>query len=251
MSRYIAILIDGDNENTLGGACSRDVWNITKKIISDINIDKKDIHTFFHNMANDRYIEKLLQLGVHNISQNSLCNIKKCFDEIITISKSEKIVVFFHYSGHGYQIQDDNGDEIDGCDEIFLGHTMRDDYIWDNLISRLPKTAHIFALMDACHSGSGTDMPYVWRNGHWVINKKKNINAECSGFSISACNDSQCASQDIGETTGFSGSLTAGVCDTCDFKELIHNPLQTYIALIPRLQKLNQNTELYSVKCPV
>lgn len=248
MQRYIAILIDGDNENTLGGACSRDVWNITKKILTDINIDKKDIYTFFHDVGNDRYIGKISQLGISNIMQNSLSNIKKCFDEVIKISKSEKIIVFFHYSGHGYQVPDDNGDETDGYDEIFLGHTMRDDYIWDNLISQLPNTAHIFALMDACHSGSGTDMPYVWRNGAWVLNKKKNIIAECSGFSISACNDAQCASQDIGETTGFSGSLTAGVCDTCNFEELIHHPLRTYITLIPRLQKLNQNAELYCVK---
>lgn len=34
-SKFIAILIDGDIENSLGGACSRDIWNISKKLLND------------------------------------------------------------------------------------------------------------------------------------------------------------------------------------------------------------------------
>lgn len=240
MVKYIAILIEGDNENSLGGACARDVWNISKKIINELPIGFNDIHLFFHDL-NDKIISRIKQLGINNIKNNSLQNIKDCFDKII--SMKEKIILIFHYSGHGYQTRDTDGDEIDGQDEVFLGHQMTDDYIWNNLISKLPETTHIFASIDACHSGSGMDFPYLWKDGKWNLVGKKF--AKCSGFSISACNDSQLASQDVGETTGFSGSLTAGICDSGNYSKFIDNPFILYDQLVQRLKKLNQNVELY------
>lgn len=248
MIRHFAILIDGDNENTLGYACSRDILNISKKLIQDVSIDKKDIFTFFHNMQRDVYVKQLSKIGITNFYENSLDNIKKCFDYVVSMSQHEHVIIFLHYSGHGYQIRDNDGDEIDGCDEIFLGHTMKDDYIWENLITRLSKETHIFLSIDACHAGSGADLPYVWKNNEWKLSKNKNIIAQCSGYSISACNDSQCSQQDVGETTGFSGSLTAGLCDSCHFNELIHNPIKYFNELSKRLGKLNQTVELYSIQ---
>jgi hypothetical protein len=246
--KYFAILIDGDVENSLGGACSRDVWNIAQKIIKDVPIDTSNIYTFFHNSANDRYAKKISEMKITKISESNLENIKKCFNEIVGISHKEKTVVFYHYSGHGYQIPDLDGDEIDGSDEAFLGRQMTDDFIWDNLVSKLSSSSYIFALLDACHSGSGMDMPYLWKNQNWILAKKKKIDADCSGFSMSACNDTQCSSQDVGETTGFSGSLIAAVCDHCNLLELINNPLKYYDIVSSQLKKLNQNVEIYSVK---
>ena len=248
MAKYLAILIDGDIENSLGGACSRDVWNISKKLINDVRIEPNNVYAFFHDLKNDYYAQKVLQMGISNISESKLDNIKKCFDEIVRIAHQDNTIIFFHYSGHGYQTSDPEGDEIDGMDEIFLGHTMKDDFIWDNLVSKLPETSYIFALLDACHSGSGMDMPYVWKNNGWSLAKRTNIEAKCCGYSISACNDSQCSSQDVGETTGFSGSLIAAVCDECHLLELIHDPQKYYINICNRLRKLNQTCELYSVK---
>lgn len=248
MSKYIAILIEGDNENSLGGACSRDIWHITNKLINDLNVERNNIFTFFHSLGSDKYVEKLTSMGIMNITYNSLENIRKCYDFVVEQSKLSHVIVFFHYSGHGYQVMDHNGDEIDGMDEIFVGHQMTDDYVWEHLVSKLSESTHIFALVDACHAGSGMDMPYLWRNGKWVLHKKKNVDAKCHGFSLSACNDVQCASQDIGETTGFSGSLTAGVCDSGRLSEFIYDPIKLYNILIPRLQKLHQTVELYCVK---
>lgn len=247
MTKYIAILIDGDNECSLGGGCSRDLWNITRKLVAELPIDKNNIYTFFHNRNNDIYAARIFQMGISNISDNILTNIKLCFDKVIEQSKVEEVVIFFHYSGHGYQVPDDNGDEINGMDDIFLGHTMRDDFIWDNLVTNLSESSYIIGFMDACHSGTGMDLPYEWQNNKWVLTKKKNITAKCSGYSLSACSDSQCASQDIGETTGFAGSLTAGICDSCKLSEIIHNPLIIYNRLIPRLQMLGQTVILESV----
>ncbi len=82
-------------------------------------------------------------------------------------------VVAFHYSGHGHQLTDDNGDELDGYDEVLVpfgatgsyeegydgGTHLRDDTIND-MISRLRlklgKEGHLFVSIDACFSGSAT-----------------------------------------------------------------------------------------------
>ena len=250
--RFVSIIIDGDLENSLGGACSRDVWNISQKFINDLHPNLNDMFLFFHNLSRERYVSKLNQIGINNIFESNLQNISKCFETVLNIAnsekeKKEKIIILYHYSGHGYQIHDSEGDEINGMDDIFLGHSMKDDFIWDNLISKLPENAHIFSLIDACHSGSGVDMPYIWSKNSWTLHKLKNISAQCSGFSLSACNDSECASQDVGETTGFSGSLTAGICDCCNFNDIFFNPFPIYNILLQRLKKLNQTVELYSV----
>lgn len=248
MTTYLAIIIEGDNENTLGGACSRDVWHITNKLLRDIPIKMTDIHIFFRSYITDIYAHKLMQMGIKNIQTNLIDNIKRCFDECVEKSKQGETVIFYHYSGHGYQILDKEDDEVDGYDEIFLGRTMKDDFIWDNFVKRLSNKTRLISFVDACHSGSGMDMPYKWQNDKFVLSKKKCIEAECEGISFSACNDSQCASQDIGETTGFSGSLTAGICDLCNLMEMIKDPLKCYDILVTRLQKLNQNVEMYSVQ---
>lgn len=266
MSIY-AILIEGDNENTLGGACSRDIWNIAKKIKNETQIKKENFYLFFYDMLHNpfvvKYVEKITQLGIENIYENSIENILSCFQKIVDIShnsvaqevRTSGITIYFHYSGHGYQIKDADGDEIDGYDELFLGRKLTDDMIWKNFVSLLSKETKLFALIDACHSGSGIDLPYVWlsnkkelNSNNWVLHKKKYLDVKCIGYSISACQDNQSSMQDIGKTTGFSGSLTAGFCDESNFQEFFENPVGVYNKLYSRLKKLNQNVQLYCTK---
>jgi len=82
-------------------------------------------------------------------------------------------IVVVHYSGHGQQISDDNGDEIDRLDETLVcwdapayyrnGYTgdkhLRDDEFGE-LISALRmkvgSNGQILVFMDSCHSGTGT-----------------------------------------------------------------------------------------------
>lgn len=83
-------------------------------------------------------------------------------------------IVFFHFSGHGQQILDDDGDEVDGYDEalipydagmhyrpgIYQGeHHLRDDLIGkmlDSLRQKLGPTGSLMVSLDACHSGTAT-----------------------------------------------------------------------------------------------
>lgn len=243
---YIAILIDGDLETTLGGCCARDVFNMVLKLLKDTNINKNYIFTLFSNLSSP-YANKIAQLGVNNITYSNLPSIKQVFNKVIDIANStdQNIKLIFHYSGHGYQMRDSNGDEVDSMDEVFLNHTMTDDYIWENLVLKLPSNVRLFGIIDACHSGSGMDLPLLWQDGTWVSAKLKNEPMKCTAYTISACNDSQCSSQDIGQTTGFAGSLIGAFCDLGNVKDFTENPIPLYFMIRHRLKNLGQTVCLY------
>jgi metacaspase-1 len=83
-------------------------------------------------------------------------------------------VVVFHYSGHGHRITDDNGDELDGYDEVLVPYGapadlhattyhgerhIRDDELGARLAVLRRKVAPggaVLVTIDACFSGSAT-----------------------------------------------------------------------------------------------
>lgn len=76
--------------------------------------------------------------------------------------------LFFHYSGHGGQTQDLDGDEEDGNDETIypvdflqVGHIV-DDQLHSIMVSPLPPGARLTCIFDSCHSGSALDLPYLY-----------------------------------------------------------------------------------------
>ncbi|KAI0998096.1 Metacaspase-1B [Podosphaera aphanis] len=76
--------------------------------------------------------------------------------------------LFFHFSGHGGQTKDLDGDEDDGYDEVIYpvdfknaGHIV-DDEIHNILVRPLPAGARLTAIFDSCHSGSCLDLPYIY-----------------------------------------------------------------------------------------
>ncbi len=71
--------------------------------------------------------------------------------------------LLFHFSGHGSQIRDRDGDELkDQLDEILCPYDMDWDgvYIVDDelkaIFAGLPKDVKLDVLLDCCHSGTGT-----------------------------------------------------------------------------------------------
>lgn len=70
--------------------------------------------------------------------------------------------VYFHYSGHGSQVEDLNGDEEDGLDETLVPQDGRsgdvrditDDEL-DAVFARL-RAKNAFIVLDSCHSGTAT-----------------------------------------------------------------------------------------------
>lgn len=74
----------------------------------------------------------------------------------------------FHFSGHGGQEKDQNGDEDDGFDECIYpvdfqqAGSIIDDVLHDILVKSLPPGCRLTALFDSCHSGTALDLPYVY-----------------------------------------------------------------------------------------
>ncbi len=69
----------------------------------------------------------------------------------------------FYYSGHGSQVVDLDGDEIDKKDEILCPHDMdfmKKIYVADDdlrkIFSKLSSGVNLEVLLDSCHSGTGT-----------------------------------------------------------------------------------------------
>lgn len=78
---------------------------------------------------------------------------------------SEGDVLFFHYSGHGAQVKDKTGMEVDGMNETILPSDYKrrqitDDELWGNIVYPLPSGVRLTSIMDCCHSGTGLDLPY-------------------------------------------------------------------------------------------
>jgi hypothetical protein len=82
--------------------------------------------------------------------------------------------VYFHFSGHGQQVADDNGDELDGFDEAIVPvnshmtyqpgmyegqNLIRDDelgQLFNEIRAQAGPQGSLLAVLDACHSGTGT-----------------------------------------------------------------------------------------------
>lgn len=70
-------------------------------------------------------------------------------------------VLVFHYSGHGSQMVDTDGDELDGRDETICPHDfatagMIKDDDFRSLFAGLPAGVNLDVVLDSCHSGTGT-----------------------------------------------------------------------------------------------
>src|SRR5688572_1567714 len=100
-------------------------------------------------------------------------NILNALDELYNKANIGDIVIF-HFSGHGQQIQDDNGDETDGYDEALIPYDakgmynnvsykgenhLRDDELGAKLSkirSKIGSKGSLVVIVDACHSGTAT-----------------------------------------------------------------------------------------------
>ncbi|KAK0109956.1 Ca(2+)-dependent cysteine protease [Cadophora gregata] len=76
--------------------------------------------------------------------------------------------LFFHYSGHGGQTKDLDGDEEDGYDEVIypvdfrqVGHIV-DDEMHRIMVTPLHPGVRLTAIFDSCHSGTALDLPYIY-----------------------------------------------------------------------------------------
>jgi major membrane immunogen (membrane-anchored lipoprotein) len=132
--------------------------------VNDIELIKDALHVQKFSIKNIATLQD---------KQATKKGIVKAIEQLIL--KSEKgDIVFVHFSGHGQQIQDDNGDEIDGYDECLIPYDafkkynaqgykgenhIRDDefgFLMNKLRNKIGITGDLLIVLDACHSGSAT-----------------------------------------------------------------------------------------------
>ncbi|KAH3666181.1 hypothetical protein OGAPHI_004370 [Ogataea philodendri] len=94
--------------------------------------------------------------------------------------------LFFHYSGHGGQEEDQDGDEEDGFDDCIYpvdfqqSGSLIDDVMHDIMVRPLPAGCRLTCIFDSCHSGTVLDLPFCYRAQDGGI-KEYNIWKESSG----------------------------------------------------------------------
>lgn len=81
----------------------------------------------------------------------------------------------FHFSGHGSQQRNYTGDEVDGYDETLCPLDFEtqgmivDDEINAAIVRPLPHGVKLHAIIDACHSGTVLDLPFLCRMNRSVV----------------------------------------------------------------------------------
>jgi len=114
-------------------------------------------------------------------------NIYRAMDWITRVSEPGD-TVWFHYSGHGGRLEDDNGDEEDGYDEtlcpIDYAHAgqIRDDDLLKHLVKPMKQGVLVTCLMDCCHSGTVLDLPYNFTADGKHVGMERNERFDLDGF---------------------------------------------------------------------
>jgi hypothetical protein len=78
--------------------------------------------------------------------------------------------LFLHYSGHGGQVRDPDGDRESGFDDTIVpvdyeqNGQIDSDTLHRHLVSVLPRNSTLFVVFDCCHSGSAIELPFMYRS---------------------------------------------------------------------------------------
>lgn len=135
--------------NDLQG-CINDVTNVRSILKTFFGFENTDIRVLTDSRATKENILLRLEKMVRNAVNGDY--------------------LIFHFSGHGSQIRDREGDELaDHMDELICPCDMNwddgfiSDDMFSNILQQLKKGVRMEILLDSCHSGTGTRdiMPYL------------------------------------------------------------------------------------------
>ena len=138
-------LLIGINHYKIPGAdlrgCVNDVNNLKAALLKYFAFQEKNIKVFTDLKAT----KKAMQDGMMKLIKGA----------------KRGDVLLIHYSGHGSNVPDDNGDEADGRDEILCPTNLDwKDPLTDDWLriafDKLPAGVNLTVIMDCCHSGTNT-----------------------------------------------------------------------------------------------
>lgn len=198
-----------------------------------------------HYNYDDKNIVMLMDKSGH--IQPTAKNIINQLNSIYLQSKKGLInEIYVHYSGHGTNVVDRNGDETDGRDECIVpvdyakSGLITDDLIY-RFLSVLKPVGKITWVFDSCNSASCSDLPYSFTvnksNNQLVkqnLSKRKAIANNKNIFILSGCLDAK-VSWDVRDADGIAGGLLT-ICLVKTLKE--YNYTCTIKQLLTNIQKL-------------
>ncbi|KAK3081753.1 hypothetical protein LTS18_003069 [Coniosporium uncinatum] len=134
--------------------CINDVKNMSAYLNGHFGYKREDMVTLTDDQQNP-------------MSQPTKANILRAMHWLVKDARPNDSL-FFHYSGHGGQTKDLDGDEEDGYDEVIYpvdfrtaGHIV-DDEMHRIIVGPLQPGVRLTAIFDSCHSGSALDLPYLY-----------------------------------------------------------------------------------------
>lgn len=199
-------LLIGINYRDVAGAtlqgCLNDVDNMKYTLMSYYGFAESDIVV----LRDDAQSE-----ASHPTAQNIITNL---VDLISNSSKYEEI--WIHYSGHGSQIRDRNGDEKSGYDSVIVPADFQsvgvitDDLLYTIISRSKTKT---YMLFDSCNSGTVCDLVYSYEYlGGNRYSRTQNNRAFLSNqniYMISGSKDTQTSADAyFPKTNSFGGAFT-------------------------------------------
>ncbi|KAH7325089.1 caspase domain-containing protein [Stachybotrys elegans] len=134
--------------------CINDVRNMTAYLTEHFGYKREDMVILTDDQQNP-------------MSQPTKQNILRAMHWLVKDARPNDSL-FFHYSGHGGQTRDLDGDEPDGYDEVIYpvdfrqhGHIV-DDEMHRIMVRPLQAGVRLTAIFDSCHSGTALDLPYIY-----------------------------------------------------------------------------------------
>lgn len=136
-----------------------------RRCINDIKNMSSFLHDNFGYRRDDMVI--LTDDQQNLMSQPTKQNILRAMHWLAKDAKANDSL-FFHYSGHGGQTKDLDGDKDDGYNEAIYpvdfqrsGHIV-DDEMHRIMVQPLEAGVRLTVIFDSCHSGTALDLPYIY-----------------------------------------------------------------------------------------
>ncbi|KAK4488565.1 hypothetical protein RD792_004331 [Penstemon davidsonii] len=153
----------------------------------------------------------------------------------------------FHYSGHGSRQRNYNGDEVDGFDETLCPLDFEtqgmivDDEINASIVRPLPHGVKLHAIIDACHSGTVLDLPFLCRmnrSGQYIWEDHRPRSGVWKGtnggeaISFSGCDDDQTSA----DTSALSKITSTGAMTFCFIQAIERGHGTTYGSILTAMR---------------
>ncbi|KAK0224522.1 caspase domain-containing protein [Armillaria nabsnona] len=151
---------------------------------------------------------------------------------------------FFHYSGHGGQTRDLDGDEVNGYDQVILPVDFKDqgEIIDDEMhlimVKPLPSGCRLTALFDCCHSGTALDLPYSYDPYGQL--KRSSVSRSWRNFKSTPADVISWSGSEDGQTSAdtFLGGVHIGAMSYAFISSLMKNPEQSFQQLLQSVRKI-------------